>query len=198
MAKTEDVQQQKVELEATIAGLTGEIARLEVEHGTADTLAVAEPLEQRLAIAQGKLRRARGELLLTDQALARLREAAKDAAQEPHRRALRDLAQRTLPERVEAYRVALASLAAAGRSVVQALHDIGNEAEQAGHSRAAELAHPSAEDFASGAAGRVELAYAVFGEIFRLCPAYVAQNRMMTINALGRLTVSVQNLVKGI
>src|SRR5438552_3758242 len=86
------------------------LRELEEQHGQATTLSTAEPLEREIGVAQGRLRRARGELLAAQQRRARAEADTRVAAQRPHHERLLQLADDEVPAAATAFRDALTAL----------------------------------------------------------------------------------------
>src|SRR5213080_1820441 len=86
------------------------LRELEARHGQATTLAEAEPLEREISVAQGRLRRARGDLLAAQRRRARAEAEARAAAQRPHHERLLQLADAEVPAAATAFQDALAAL----------------------------------------------------------------------------------------
>lgn len=192
------------EIEAELAGLDASLtadravlASLEAEHGRAMTATDAEAAEAKIADVQGRMRRRgheRADLVARRDGAV---QAERQAARDPHLAELRRLADEALPDALAAYRAAITELVASARVVADALGAIGRAARAGEHRRAAELAHPSADELVGGAGGRPELVHAVIGELFRAVdPDVLNTRRLFTVEALDRVCVAVQTIAR--
>ncbi len=188
--------QRVADLRAAIAADEAEQRGIEEQHGLAMTLVDAEPLERQLAVVTARLRRTRGELVGAERDLAEAERTARDAARGPLLQRLHVLADQDLGRAIRAYREALEAAGERSRALVEVLHQIGTAAQAAGHPRATEVAHPTVAQFAAGAAGRVELIYAALGVLYGVSPHVLDTRKLMTLDALDRLSVDVRSVVR--
>src|SRR5207249_2263350 len=150
-------------------------------HGQATTLSAAEPLKHEIGVAQGRLRRARGELLALQRRRARAEADARAAAQRPHHERLLQLADDEVPAAATAFRDALAALIEKGTMLANAFTAVRTEGTAAGYPRGGELGPDDPAGFT---------AFVAIGGLYTLSPLVVDARRLHTTAALDRAVLA--------